>query len=134
MSDYWSNRVVFGKVADLELASLTFEAVADFSKALPAAFKLLPPALSVYSLAIRQLTPIADGPLALSLATPTGQVFGDLTGSIQSWRGIDRNGKILAAGALTGPMPRRLQSPLSATRASRCRPQPSLLLSRIWGG
>jgi hypothetical protein len=101
LADYWSNKIVFARVKGLELASLTFEVVADFAKPLPTAFGLIVTArgFGVF-LGRTTVNPIADGPITLRLAVP-GETFGDLLGEIHSWHGIDSKGAVLlpAAGA-----------------------------------
>ena len=92
MADYWSDRVVFGHVAHLEVASATFEIVADFTKPLPQAFTLTI-TLRAAGVDIGSTTvPVQDGPVQLTVTIPGG---GNVQGRIDDWRGIDAQGKII---------------------------------------
>lgn len=92
MSDYWSDRVVFGHVAHLEVASSTFEIVADFTKALPQAFTLTV-TLRAAGVDIGSTTvPLQNGPLQITLTIPGG---GNVQGRIDNWRGIDSKGNVI---------------------------------------
>lgn len=92
MADYWSDRVVFGHVAHLEVASATYEVAADFTKSLPQAFTLTvtlrTAGLDVGSTAV----PLQNGPVQVPVAIPGA---GSVQGRIDDWRAIDASGKTI---------------------------------------
>lgn len=99
MADYWSDRVVFGHVAHLEVASATFEITADFSKSLPDAFTLTV-TLRAAGVDIGSTSvPVQNGQaVQINLTIPGG---GDVQGRIDNWRGIDTQGNVI--GDATDP-------------------------------
>src|SRR5579872_1657537 len=95
MADYWSDKTVFAHAGHLEVASVTYEVTADFSKPLPQAFILVVTlrALGVF-LGSTTVSPIADGPVTLDVAQPFG---GQIKGQISNWGAVDSAGKPIPA-------------------------------------
>jgi hypothetical protein len=92
ISDYWSDRVVFGHVAHLEVASAAFEVSADFTKPLPSAFDL---GITMRAAGVdigNGTFPVQDGPVQIALAIPG---CGNVQGRIDDWRGIDSAGNTI---------------------------------------
>ncbi len=92
IADYWSDRVVFGHVAHLEVASAAFEVTADFTKALPSAFNL---GITMRAAGVdigNGTFPVQDGPVQIALAIPG---CGSVQGRIDDWRGIDSAGNVI---------------------------------------
>lgn len=99
MADYWSDRVVFGHVAHLEVASATFEITADFSRSLPQAFALTI-TMRTAGIDIGSATvPLQNGPVQVNLSIPGG---GNVQGRVDDWRGIDAQGKVINNAADPG--------------------------------
>ncbi|HYK54741.1 MAG TPA: hypothetical protein VEV38_14560 [Candidatus Eremiobacteraceae bacterium] len=95
MSDYWSDKTVFAHVGRLELASVTYEVVADFTQPLPTAFslKITLRGLGVY-LGSTTMNPIANGALAIDIAPPIG---GKAAGNVSGWGAVDSKGAAVPA-------------------------------------
>ena len=92
MADYWSDRKVFGHVAHLEVASATFEVLADFTKPLPTAFNL-EITLRTAGVDVGNTTvAVANGPVQFPLSIPG---TGTVQGRIDDWRAIDNTGKVI---------------------------------------
>jgi hypothetical protein len=101
MADYWSDKSVFGRVGGLELASITYEVLADFTKPLASAFSLV---LTTRVLGIdvgtTTVAPLANGPVTLALAVPgPGTSLGTLHGEIDDARLLDAKGNVLPGSA-----------------------------------
>lgn len=99
MADYWSDKTVFAHVGGLQVASVTYEVMADFSKALPQAFSFTVTlrALGI-DLGSTTVSPIANGPISLSVAQPIGA---KIDGKIDNWGATDSSGNPIPAGDTT---------------------------------
>lgn len=93
MADYWSDKTVFAHAGKFELASVTYEVIADFTRALPRAFKLVVTLRGLgVDLGSTTVDPIADGPISLAIVQPVG---GHVDGQISDFGALDDAGNPL---------------------------------------
>lgn len=90
MNPYWTGKTVFGKLRNLEFATVEYAVTADLARQLSSAFALTITLRALgKELGHTTLDPIADGPVTLTVGEPVGY---QVKGRIDKWSATDATG------------------------------------------